>query len=874
MGEVYRARDSKLNRLVAVKVILPAFANDAERLARFRREAQLLASLNHPNIAQIHGLEDAGEIRAIVMELVEGPTLADRIAQRALPIDEALPIARRIAEALQAAHEQGVIHRDLKPANIKVRDDGTVKVLDFGLAKALDRSATSSDTGAEVLNSPTITSPAMTARGVILGTAAYMSPEQAKGRIADKRSDVWAFGCVLFEMLTGKRAFDAEDVSDTLAAVLRGEPEWSALPSDLPYAVKALLQGCLRKDRQERVADISTALFLLDQPDIPASPAAGARKGPVWVWAVPLAAAALIAAVAAAVMVGRPTPSASLPVMRFAITLPPDQQFTGARQAVAMSPDGSRLVYAADGRLFVRSLSDIEARPIPGAELALHPVFSPDGQSVVFWSDSLLKRIAVSGGSPVTICATAPAPSGISWQDDAILFGQLGTGIVRVSANGGKPEVLVSVSADELAHGPQLLPDGNTLLFTLTRRTRATADPWQQAHIVVQSLKTGERQTLLEAATDARYVPTGHIVFAREGTLYAVSFDLGKLAVSGGAVPVIEGVRRSFVGTVGSAQFSFANSGSIAYVPGPVSGIQQSLMLFDRKGGAQALSLPAAAYSHPRVSPDGKRLAVEISDGKEAHIAIYELSGATSMRRITFGSNNRFPIWSADGRHVAFQSDRDGDLAVFWQPADGGRAERLTKPEPGTIHVPETWSPTGETFLFNAAKGSEISLWMFSLGDRTATPFSDVRSIIVPTTAAFSPDGRWVAYQRGESNQTEATTFVEPFPANGTKYQIARGGRPQWSRDGTELFLVPAPSVFKVVAITTKPTFAFGNPVDVPRRFGVADPSNPRPYDVAPDGRIIGLGMSSQTRSGAPGPAEIHLVLNWFQELNVRAPRK
>jgi Tol biopolymer transport system component len=879
MGEVYRARDTKLGRSVAVKILPEAFALDPDRLARFEREAKVLASLNHPHITALHGMEESGGRHFLVMELVEGETLADAISERArgpgarrgLEIDDALTIARQIADALEAAHEQGIIHRDLKPANIKLRPDGTVKVLDFGLAKALE--PTSSIRG-DVTSSPTITTPAMTQLGIILGTAAYMSPEQAKGRPADKRSDVWAFGCVLFEMLTGRRAFEGEDVSDTLATVLKGEPDWTALPANLPDGIRALVQGCLRKDRRERIGDLSTARFLLNQPPVAKAAALVTPPLPrsVWKRALSVVGGVLIgAAVATAVLVKLKT-APTVAVTRFVITLPPGQQLMLPRQAVNISPDGARIVYAADGRLYVRSMSEVEPRAIPGADPAINPVFSPDGQSLAFWADGSLKRITINGGAPVTICHIGTAPSGIVWIDNAILFGQAGTGIMRVSADGGDPHVVVALSPTEaLGHGPQMLPDGDTLLFTVAERVQGI-EPWDNAHIVVQSLKTGARKTIVEKGTDARFVPTGHIVYAIGGTLFAVPFDPGRLAAAGGPVPIVEGVGRVTAVTSGGAHFAFSSSGSLVYVAGPAS-IQQNLMLFDRKGGSEALKLPPGSYTYPRVSPDGKQVAFETGDRKEANIAIFELSGASSVRRLTFGGNNRYPIWSGDGRRVAFQSDREGAPAVFWQAADGGIAERLTTADPGTFHVPESWSPTGDTLLFSVKKGLEWSLWTFSIRERKAMPFRDVKSMVFPTDAAFSPDGRWVAYQIGEQGAGEATTYVEPFPPTGTKYQVARGGRPQWSRDGSELFYVPAPSQFMAVTVRTQPSLTFANPVAVPRRFGIADPANARPYDITADGRIVGLG-SGVTQSGLPGPAQIQVVLNWFEELKARAPTK
>ena len=874
MGQVYRARDTTLNRDVALKILPDAFASEPDRVARFTREAQTLAALNHPNIAHIHGLEQTGGVRALVMEFVEGEDLAQRIRRGAIPVAEALPIAKQIAEALEAAHEQGIIHRDLKPANIKVRDDGTVKVLDFGLAKVLEPA---SAVAVGVTSSPAITTPAMTQIGVILGTAAYMSPEQAKGRGADKRSDVWAFGCVLYEMLTGRRPFSGDDVSDMLAAVLRSDPDWSALPSTLPAPIRSLIEGSLKKDRRDRIGDISTALFLLNQP-YAVSTAAQVRqpsRQSAWRYAVLLVAGVAIGAAAAA-GIWKLKPSPAVAVTRFAIVLPQGQALTtGNRQALALSPDGTHLAYVeADGRLYLRSMVEFEARAIAGTAAAASPVFSPDGQSLVYWSavDRTLKRIALIGGVPVTICEAGLAPAGIAWSNDGIVFVQQGGGIMRVSPDGGKPEVLVSLEGLNLVNGPQMLPDGKTLLFTLAQgASSGGSERWDHARVIAQSLQTGERKTLIDGGADGRYVPTGHLVYALGGTLFAVPFNLAKLEVTAGPVPIVEGVRRTAAASVGTAQFTFSNSGSLAYLPGPISLGREDLFLFDRKGGAEALKLPPGSYGYPRVSPDGKRLAFETSDGKETSVSIYELSGTSSVRRLTFGGNNRFPIWSADGQRVAFQSDREGDLAVFWQSIVGGTAERLTKPESGTSHVPESWSPAGEILLFNVAKGSATSLWTLSVKDRKTMPFGDVRSPSYPTDAVFSPDGRWVAYQAGEASQGEATTYVQPFPPDGTKHQIARGGRPLWSRDGTELFYIPVASEFRAVTVTTHPSFRFSNSVVVPRGFGIASPDSPRPFDITPQGRIVGVGAAGQSQSGS-APAQIQVVLNWFEELKARVP--
>ncbi len=446
MGEVYRAMDTHLKRAVAIKVLPAGLAGDADRLARFQREAEVLAALNHSNIAQIHGLEKSAGMIALVMELVEGPTLADRITQGPIPIDEASPIAKQIAEALEAAHERGIIHRDLKPANIALAANDQVKVLDFGLAKlAQPEALTSGDPSA----SPTITSPAMmTGVGMILGTAAYMSPEQAKGRVVDKRSDVWAFGCVLYEMVTGRRAFPADDVSDTLALVLKADPDWNTIPSDVPRAVCELMQGCLRKNQKERISSLSTALFVLGRPHVVAG-AIPVSPSSVWRRATIVMAAVLISATLVAILAWQLRPVPVVSVTRFAFALSEGQQLNANRQAVALSPDGTRIVYAANGRLYLRSMSDFEATAIPGASPAINPVFSPDGQSLVFWAESALKRIALSGGAATTICQVGSGPFGISWGSSGILFSLAGTAVMRVSPDGGKPELLVDLNNTE-----------------------------------------------------------------------------------------------------------------------------------------------------------------------------------------------------------------------------------------------------------------------------------------------------------------------------------------------------------------------------------------------------------------------------------------
>ena len=873
MGEVYRAHDTNLGRAVALKTLPDRVVHDPERLARFRREAQLLAALNHPHIAGIYGLEESGGHRFIVLELVDGETLADRLRRGPLPVEEAVGIAREIADALQSAHERGIIHRDLKPANIALTAQDRVKILDFGLAKAVDPTAMDA---LPPIDSPTITSPAMlTGMGMILGTAAYMSPEQAKGRAADKRSDVWAFGCVLFEMLTARRAFEGDEVSETVASVLKSQPSWEGLPPSVPPSIRSLLEGCLEKDHRQRIADISTASFVLRRA---LESRAAAASTPVSSRRRVLTAAALIvggAAVTAGVFtVLRPQPRAvAAPIARFGVDVAEDAQITISRRAVAISPDGTRLVYSSNGKLYSRSLADLESRPIAGADPGINPEFSPDGGWIVFWAEGLLKRIPITGGVPVTICQTTPAPFGLQWTEHGIIFSQPAIGIMRVSPNSGTPEVIVKLtSAEGVAQGARLLADGKSIIFALSSSVTASPRLWDTANIVQQTVGSTERTTLVENASDPRYVEPGLLLYMVEGTVMAVRFDPATRKVTSGAVPIHEGVRRSAPSTGYAGQYDVSRTGSLVYVPGPSHAGQEDVYVYDRAGnGVRALNLPRGSYAYPRVSPDGSHIAVEGRSAQEAIVALYDLSGASSLRRLTFGGNNRVPIWSADGKRVAFQSDRDGDLAIFWQPVDGGTAERLTRPEKGVAHVPESWSPTGEVFLFSETRQTESTLWIFSMRDRKVRQFPDVRSRAFPTNATFSPDGRWVAYQQGDGTTGEAVTYVQPFPPNGAKYEISQGGRPMWSRDGKEIFFVPAPSQFRSVSVKTEPVLSFSQPVPVLRRFGLAPPGTPRPYDILSDGRFVMVDAAAASSEGGPR-GQINVVLNWFEELNARMP--
>ena len=730
MGEVWQARDTKLDRDVALKVLPEAFTSDPDRLARFEREAKVLASLNHPNIGSIYGLEEAEGVKALVLELVEGPTLADRIKQGPIPLDEALPIAKQIAEALEAAHEQGVIHRDLKPANIKVKDDGMVKVLDFGLAKAFQPDAS----GPNISASPTISlTAAATQMGMVIGTAAYMSPEQAKGKTVDKRADIWAFGAVLFEMLSGQKPFPGDDVSDTLATVLKSDPNWQTLPVDTPPAIKRLLRRCLAKDPRLRLRESGTAIVEIHEAQttpFAATVEVGAAPQPVgWRRVLPFALTAFIAGgFITGLAVWNLRPPEPRPVSRFAYDLPEGHQFKGGPgRFVAVSADGRQFVYNTTEGLYLRSMGELDARLIPGTEENLGgPFFSPDGQSIGYFSgDGQLKRLAVSGGAPVTL-TDALSPFGARWGlDDTIVYGQP-DGIWRVSANGGEPVRIVATEETELARGPQVLPGGAWVLFTLASGTGIAR--WDEAQIVVQSLESDERRVLIEGGADARYVPTGHLVYALGNVLYAIAFDADSLTVSGGPVPIVEGVRRGPAGTTGLAHFSFSDQGSLVYVSGAAISSDRTLALVGRNGVVEPLSVPPAQYLTPRLSPDGEKLVVQTAEDEGNVLWIYDLSADTQIQQLTFEGDNHRPVWTPDSQRITFSSDRDGTMSLYSMPADGsGVPERLTTAEDGTFHWLGSWSPDGQTLLFNVQREqlTDWDIWTLSINGRETRSLYD-----------------------------------------------------------------------------------------------------------------------------------------------------
>jgi serine/threonine-protein kinase len=890
MGEVYRAKDTKLGRDVAIKVLPSSLTSDPERLARFGREAQVLASLNHPNIAAIHHLETTGDAPALVMELVEGESLADRIARGPVPIDEALPIAKQIAEALEAAHEQGVIHRDLKPANIKVRPDGTVKVLDFGLAKLADSNPSSNLSSAGLSMSPTITSPTLVSGvGVLLGTAAYMSPEQAKGKPADKRSDIWAFGCVLYEMLVGRAVFVGDDVADTLANVLKAQPDWSLIPQDVSPSVHLLLRRALEKDRSRRLAHLAAAVFALEEAE--SSPHL-ATKDPRRISKparLAIAAIAVVSLVVAgtAVLLQRSNAPQSAPIRVTLRVGPNNSVLAGSGQPVlAVSGDGRRIAYATGEGLYVQELSRFEPTLIYRAEARqtiASPAFSPDGQFIAFYSvlDQSIHRIEVSGGADVRVCRTS-FPYGIAWDRVGIVFGQGEAGIGRCTVAGGQPEQLIRVSAAELADEPQILPDNDHILFTIASREAGVVAPWDTAQVVVQSLKTGERKAVIQGGSGARYV-NGRLFYALGAVIFAVPFDVNRLATTGDAVAVVEGVRRA--GVTGVAHYAISSSGTLYYIPGPDTSLvaNKLVAIADATGTATRLPLPARPYSQIRASPDGSRLALLTEDAKEATIWTYSVGSGAALQRLTIGGRNRFPVWSGDGQQIAFQSNRDGTPAVFVQRVDGTvPAARLTDPASGEEHIPESWSPDGRQILVSTLRTGMYELGVLSVGQRTLQSLH-VRSV-QPIGAVFSPDGRWIAYATSTATGPAAVPdrgiYVQPFPPTGAIYQAPTVGldfHPAWSARGERLFYVPSNISGKMTSVSVTVTgphaVTFGQPVTVPATVtGNRTSGSPRAWDVLRDGRFVGLADAEEP--AAANANEIRAVINWFTELQQRVPTR
>jgi Tol biopolymer transport system component len=874
MGEVWRASDTNLGRQVAIKVLPDAFAQDAERLARFEREAKTLATLNHPNIAAIYGLEKAGGVRALVMELVEGPTLADRIARGPLSVEEALAIANQIAEALEAAHERGIIHRDLKPANVKVRDDGTVKVLDFGLAKAVEPAAASVETSL----SPTITSPAMTQMGMILGTAAYMAPEQAKGRSVDARADVWAFGAVLFEMLSGRRAFDGEDVTEILGAVVRLEPTWEALPPDVPARIRLAIRGCLQKHLKQRIAhiqDVRLALEGVFDTTTDQMIAAAPVEQPPWRRALPLAAALFVGGFIVGLAAWSLRPTAATPVVtRFDDDVPTDQPFRSTgRTVLALSRDGRAFVYNAEGGLYLRTMDTLAARPIPGTQENLaNPFFSPDGRWLGFFQGGQLKRIPVGGGAAVAICP-AMNPFGASWEaDGTILFGQP-KGIMRVSAEGGAPQLVIPAADGERVHGPQLLPDADSVLFTATTAT------WDEARIVVQSLSTGARKVLVEGGRDSHYVQSGHLLYVQGDDLFAKAFDVNRLAFQGGTVSIVGDLTRSSAqGTLGpSSVYAVSDGGTLVYLTTP-DGERSQLTWFDRTGTVLGTFGEPGFMRSPDLSHDGRRVAVARRDPSSAAVVDIWVVDALRTTKATSGAGphvHYFPIWSPDGSRIAYlKTSPEGRQGQYAVPSRGGTEEVIVA-DPAMLNL-TSWSRDGRFILVDKAP---VDIWVIpAAGDGKPFPFID-GTPYQERDGQFSPDGRWVAYQSNETGRAEI--YVRPFVAPGDprprtgQWPISTdgGAQPRWRHDGKELYwIAPDATLISAPIALRADTVDAGAPVrlfSTRIAMGGAEMSLSGQYTVAPNGRFL---INAVVDDQHENQSRFHLVQNWFEELNRLLP--
>jgi serine/threonine-protein kinase len=882
MGVVYRAHDTKLERDVAIKALPDAFANDSDRLQRFQREAQVLASLNHPNIAHIYGLEESAKTCCIVMELVEGETLQERIKRGPVPIEETLAIAKQIAEALEAAHEKGIIHRDLKPANIKFTASGQVKVLDFGLAKAFQEQRVTT-----LSNSPTLLNASMP--GVILGTAAYMSPEQARGREVDRTTDVWAFGCVLYEMLTGRSAFEGEDVTEIIGRIVAAEPDWKRLPDGTPMSVQRLLRRALRKDSRQRLGDIRDARIEIEDAltgsateqigvTIPAAIAVRDKKRE-WIFG----ALGCVAIIALLIVLWAPwrtiTPAAPL---RISSELGADVGLASSvlgNSALALSPDGSILAFVAakDGasQIYIRRLGQLQASPLVGTSGALSPFFSPDGQWLGFFAEGKLKKISVTGGAAVTL-ADAPASRGGSWGSDGniVFHPNPAGGLLRVPSAGGKAEPLTKLGQGELTHRwPQVLPGTKAVLYM----SSGAPGNAEHSNIVVQPLPTGTPKVLVRGGYHPQYAASGHLLYIDEGTLFAVPFDLNRLETIGQPVPVVEGVSAQPTNT-GAAQFTVSETGAFAYLPGRGAGNDSPVLWMTHDGKTSPLRSMPSDWSNPHFSPDGQRLAMDILFSGNIDAWIYEWARDTLMRLTFDPADDRNPVWTPDGKRIAFASGRaKGPLNLYWQRADGtGEVQRLT--ESSKIQYPSSFHPSGKYLaFFEQTGGNSFDLMILPIeGDETSGLKAGKPSVFLNTPAdeqepIFSPDGRWIAYTSDESGRAEV--FVRPFPGPGGKWQISTAGGfgAAWSRTRRELLYRGFDSRIMVASYTVD---GDSFKADKPRLWSdqtiLPRGRNPRFFDLHPDGERIAAAVPT-------GKAEekldhVTFIFNSFDELRRIAP--
>jgi serine/threonine-protein kinase len=877
MGEVYRARDPRLLRDVAVKVLPAAFAADGERLARFSREAQVLAALNHPHIAQVYGIEESGGAPALVMEFVDGPTLADRIARGVVPLEEALPIARQLAEALEVAHERGIVHRDLKPANVKLTADGAVKVLDFGLAKAVERPASgrSGPSGTAAADAA-LTTPAVTEAGVVLGTAAYMSPEQARGRPVDKRADIWAFGAVLYEMLTGRRPFDGESVTDALAAVLTRDVDLAVLPASTPHSIRELIRRCLTRAPARRLHDIADARIVIedaiagvDSPAPAAAPvrtSAPARSLAPWLLSALLAVAAAVAIVAA---LRPPSPVTPLP-MHVGVTLPAGVTLSlGRGSSVAVAPDGRRVAFVATAndrtQLYVRDLDRSAITPLAGTDGAANPFFSPDGQWLGFHADGQIRKVAMQGGS---VASVTPAGNlrGQYWSpDDAILFTRNNaSALTRVSSAGGAGSAATTLQQGEMSHRwPQVLADAKTVVFTIWNDTG-----FEGGRVAVEDLTTHERRVLVQGGGYGRVVPVdrsrGYLVFARAEGLAAAPIDLARMELTGGAVPVLDGVISNLSG---GAHFDVATNGMLAYIPGRVDEAPKTLTWIDRTGRVTSGATIGEISVNYDISPDGKRLVRLNTNGPNRDVWIEDLERGGSTR-VTAGGVHFTPRWTSDGSRIVYAAGLPNQN-LYWKAADvSASEERLT-----TSDYPQfagSVSPDGRMLAYvEFHPVSNADIWVLPLRDDAGqllasdrrrprpyrqTPFSEGAPV-------FSPDGRWIAFQANDGGRFEI--YVAPS-AGGTPTRVSTAGGtgPIWAPDGRELYY-RATDQMLAVSLSSTPTLSPGTPQLLFRGTWLGD------GDISPDGKRF---LFLTDPSAAVQPSSVQLIVNWIEELKAKVP--
>ena len=879
MGQVFRARDTRLRRDVALKVLPDSVASDPDRLARFTREAQILASLNHPNIAHIHGLEESGVVRALVMELVEGDDLSQRIAKGVIPIDDALPIAKQIADALEAAHEQGIIHRDLKPANIKVRSDGTVKVLDFGLAKALD--PTPSSAMADVTAAPTITSPAMTHEGMILGTAAYMSPEQARGKTVDKRADIWAFGAVLYEMLTGRRAFADEDVSLTLSKVLQREPDFDAIPSSVPARVIQAIRVCLRKDPKQRAGDIRDVRLALEgafetaAPQTAALPAVAAPRSVV-ARALPAVAALLVVALGIALWAPwRSEKPVDRPLVRLDVDLGADAAFPTFNNgtSLAISPDGMRLVFISGGRLFTRRLDQPTATELAGTEGANQPFFSPDGQWVGFGARGKVYKISVEGGPVVPVGDVGGIRVGASWAEDGSIFvgdGGGGKGLLQLPDAGGTAKILAPADGAELQVEPQVLPGGKALVFA-SGNASSGVDSY---NIEVLTLADGRRKVVIRGGQSPRYLAssdgTGYLVYVNKATLSAIPFDLATLETRGTAVRMLDDV--AYGAQMNAGLFAVSRAGTLIYRRARSAAAAMTMQWISASDGVtskkEPLQATPGAYKMPRLSPDGQRIAYVISEGANEDIWVFDLQ-RDAPRKLTFGGVNQSPVWSPDGQYIVFEKVGQGLFQA--------RADDASQPQALMLRsipqLPSSFSPNGKQLAY--FEGSQI--WTVALEDqggqlKAGTPEQIIKSTFGDQWPAISPDGRWLAYQSNRSGKNDV--YVRSFPpsatSSGGEWPVSNNGGsfPHWSRTG-QLVYHSADQLMTVSYSVNGTTFIPDKP-----RVWIASLSGASGYgwDLAPDGKRVVALIPEGTGQAPPPEHEIVMLQNFADELRRRVP--